>query len=99
MSRCSNGLGLRAANALIKHFKEPERVFDSRRDELEALGIPPEVADHALSAKSLERAEQEWEKAAALGNHLMQRTVAGILAGSSEPAPQDHSRATHVFPP
>jgi len=60
------GLGLRSANTLIKHFKEPERVFDANRDELEALGVPPEVADHVLSAKSAERAEEEWERAAAL---------------------------------
>ena len=39
------GLGLRSANLLIKHFKEPERAFDSTRNELEALGVPPEVAD------------------------------------------------------
>jgi len=25
------GLGLRSANALIKHFKQPESVFDSNR--------------------------------------------------------------------
>ena len=65
------GLGLRSANALIKHFKQPERVFDSRRGELEALGVPPEVADHALSPKSLERAGEEWEKAAALGVEIV----------------------------
>ncbi|PYS40518.1 MAG: hypothetical protein DMG14_10270 [Acidobacteria bacterium] len=57
------GLGLRSANILIKHFKQPERVFDSNRDELEALGVPPEVADDVLSPKSAERAEAEWERA------------------------------------
>ena len=65
------GLGLRSANTLIKHFKHPERVFDSTRAELEALGVPPEVADHALSSKSAERAEQEWERAAALGVEIV----------------------------
>ena len=65
------GLGLRSANTLIKHFKQPERVFDSTRAELEALGVPPEVADHALSSKSAERAEQEWERAAALGVEIV----------------------------
>src|SRR5262245_50651177 len=33
------GLGLRSANILIKHFKEPERALDSSRHELEALGV------------------------------------------------------------
>jgi DNA processing protein len=61
------GLGLRSANILIKHFKQPERVFDSRREELEALGIPPEVADDVLSSKSEERAKAEWERAQVLG--------------------------------
>ncbi len=65
------GLGLRAANALIRHFKDPARVFDSNRDELEALGIPPEVADDALSEKSAERAENEREKADKLGIRII----------------------------
>src|SRR2546425_2309245 len=61
------GLGLRSANALIKHFKKPECVFDSNRAELEALGIPPEIAEDVLSARSAERAEAEWERAEKLG--------------------------------
>jgi DNA processing protein len=61
------GLGLRSANLLIQQFKDPSRVFDSTRGELEALGIPPEVADDLLSPKSADRAEAEWERAAKLG--------------------------------
>jgi DNA processing protein len=61
------GLGLRSANLLINHFKRPERIFDSTRDELEALGVPPEVADDTLSPKSMERAEAEWDKAQRTG--------------------------------
>src|SRR5262245_9363113 len=61
------GLGLRSANTLIKHFKQPERVFDSTRDELEALGVPPDVADDLLSSKSQERAEAEWQGAQTSG--------------------------------
>ena len=57
------GLGLRSANTLIKHFKKPECVFESNRNELETLGIPPEVAEDTLSSKSAERAEVEAEKA------------------------------------
>src|SRR2546426_3603242 len=56
------GLGLRSANGLIKHFKEPERVFQATTDELEALDIPPEIAEDILSPKSAERAEIEAEK-------------------------------------
>jgi DNA processing protein len=61
------GLGLRSANTLIKHFKQSECIFDARREEIEALGVPPEVADDLLSPKSLERAEAEAERAAKLG--------------------------------
>jgi DNA processing protein len=61
------GLGLRSANLLIQHFKEPARVFESGRQELETLGIPPEVADDLLSPKSEERAVAEWERGQSLG--------------------------------
>jgi len=61
------GLGLRSANLLIKHFKQPERAFDSTRNELEAFGVPPEVRDDVLSPKSEERAEAEWDRAQKLG--------------------------------
>lgn len=61
------GLGLRSANALIKHFKNPEAVFDATRDEVEAVGVPPEVADDLRSSKSSDRMEQEWAKAVELG--------------------------------
>src|SRR5215831_12586811 len=65
------GLGLRSANLLIKHFKTPECVFDSNRDELEALGIPPEIADDILSPHSANRAEAEAEKAAKLNIRIV----------------------------
>src|SRR5216117_317110 len=61
------GLGLRSANALIKQFKKPEQVFEANSDELEAVGIPPEIAEDILSPKSAERAEIEAEKASKLG--------------------------------
>jgi DNA processing protein len=61
------GLGLRSANLLIKHFKTSECVFDSKRSELEALGIPPEVAEDIFSPHSAERADAEAEKAEKLG--------------------------------
>jgi DNA processing protein len=71
------GLGLRSANALIKHFKQPESVFDSNRDELEALGVPPDVADDVLSPRSAERAEAEWERAQQLGVTILDILDAG----------------------
>ena len=61
------GLGLRSANLLIAHFKDPERVFDARHEEIEALGVPPEVIDDLLSPKSRDRADQEWSRALKLG--------------------------------
>ncbi len=61
------GLGLRSANTLIRHFKTSEAVFDSDRAGVEALGIPPEVADDLFSSKSKERAEAEWAAATELG--------------------------------
>src|SRR2546425_2849033 len=68
------GLGLRSANGLIKHFKEPERVFQATTDELEALDIPPEIAEDVLSARSAERAEEEWERAEKLGVRIIDIT-------------------------
>src|SRR5882672_3810583 len=68
------GLGLRSANTLIKHFKDPERVLDSNRNELEAQGVPPEVADAVLSPQSAVRAEEEWARALALGVRIVDIT-------------------------
>jgi DNA processing protein len=61
------GLGLRSANLLIKQFKDPERVFDARDEEIEALGVPPDVIEDLRSRKSVERAEQEWQRGMDLG--------------------------------
>src|SRR3989440_3416174 len=65
------GLGLRSANILIKHFKTADCVFDSNRTELEALGIPPEIVDDMLSARSADRAQAEAEKAQKLGVQII----------------------------
>jgi hypothetical protein len=61
------GLGLRSANVLIKHFKDIAPVFDAKCSELEALGLPPEVADDLLSTRSTDRADREWDRAVQLG--------------------------------
>jgi DNA processing protein len=64
------GLGLRSSNALIRHYKDPKAILDCPRRELEAHGIPAEVADDLLSAKAVERAEAELQRAAELGVDL-----------------------------
>jgi len=65
------GLGLRSANTLIKHFKDPRTVFVARRDEIEALGVPGDVVDALLSSKSADRAKQEWTRAQELGIEIV----------------------------
>jgi DNA processing protein len=65
------GLGLRTANALLLHFRSPEAVLDSRPEELEAQGVPPEVADDLRSSRSAERADEEWQKAESLGVRIV----------------------------
>jgi DNA processing protein len=57
------GLGLKSANTLIKHFRDPRQVFDAGFAEIEAQGVPPDVIADLLSDKSKERAKQEWSKA------------------------------------
>jgi DNA processing protein len=61
------GLGLRSANNLIRHFKSWDKAFEATHNELEQLGVPPEVADDLLSSKSAERADKELKKANDLG--------------------------------
>src|SRR5678815_2495225 len=65
------GLGIRSSNALIRLFKTPEAVLDAGRPQLEASGIPPEVADDLMSPRSQERADQEWKKAENLGVRIL----------------------------
>jgi len=65
------GLGLRSANLLIKEFKQPECVFELSRSDLDAHGIPSEVADDLLSFKSRDRAAAEWDRAEKLGVRIV----------------------------
>ena len=65
------GLGLRSSNALIRQFKTPEAVLDAGLTQLEAAGIPPEVAGDLMSPKSQERAEKEWQLAGSLGIRIL----------------------------
>ncbi len=74
------GLGLKSANTLIRHFKDPRQVFDAGFAEIEAQGVPPDVIGDLLSDKSEERAKQEWGKAQELGI-----TVVDILDAAYPP--------------
>ncbi|HEX4998847.1 MAG TPA: DNA-processing protein DprA [Terriglobia bacterium] len=61
------GLGVRSANALLRHFKSARAVVEAGRGALEQQGIPPDIAEDLAHARSAERVEQELERAAALG--------------------------------
>lgn len=65
------GLGLRSSNALIRFFKDPNRIFEASRAEIEAHGVPPDVVDDLMSKKSVDRAEEEWARAAELGVQIV----------------------------
>jgi DNA processing protein len=66
-----SGLGLRSANALLRHFRAPDAVLDCHREELEAQGLGREVAEDLLSPRAAERAEQEWKRAEQLGARIL----------------------------
>src|SRR5688572_27436032 len=65
------GMGNRTIHSLLSKFRTPNAVFDCRREELEAIGVPPEVADDLLSTRSADRASEEWEKAETLGIRVL----------------------------
>ena len=65
------GLGNRTLNALLCRFRTPEAILAARREELEAQGVPPEVAEDVLSPRSSERAAEEWKKAEDLGIRVL----------------------------
>ena len=43
------GIGNRTIHALLCRFRTPEAILDAGREELEANGVPPEVAEDVLS--------------------------------------------------
>jgi DNA processing protein len=65
------GLGNRTINTLLCRFRTPETIVRSRREELEAHGVPPEVGEDVLSARSADRANEEWVKAESLGIRVL----------------------------
>ena len=65
------GLGNRTIHSLLKSYRTPNAILDCRSDELEANGVPPEVAEDVLSPRSAERASEEWNKAESLGIRIL----------------------------
>jgi DNA processing protein len=65
------GLGNRTIHALLCRFRTPNAILDCRQEELEANGVPPEVAGDVLSPRSAERAAEEWEKTQTLGIRVL----------------------------
>jgi methionyl-tRNA formyltransferase len=60
----------------------------------EGLDTGPVYACEKTPIDPDETVQQLSERLAMLGDDLMKRTVASILAGTLEPVPQDHARAT-----
>ena len=65
------GMGNRTITALLHRFRTPAGILDCRQDELEANGVPPDVAEDLLSARSADRAGAEWKKAESLGIRIL----------------------------
>jgi DNA processing protein len=65
------GMGNRTIHALLGRFRTPNAILDCRQDELEANGVPPEVAEDVLSSRSAERSSEEWERAQTLGIRIL----------------------------
>jgi DNA processing protein len=65
------GMGNRTINALLCRFRTPAAILDCRQDELEANGVPSDIAEDLLSARSADRAGEEWQKAQSLGIRIL----------------------------
>ncbi|MDT4968429.1 MAG: processing protein [Acidobacteriota bacterium] len=61
------GIGPRAAAKLLERFGGAEAVFEATRAELEALRLPPEAVESIRAREFFEKAEQELERARAIG--------------------------------
>src|SRR5688572_29161285 len=65
------GMGNRTIHALLSRLRTPTAILDCRQEELEANGVPPEVAEDLLSPRSADRASEEWKKAETLGIRVL----------------------------
>ena len=65
------GMGNRTINSLLCRFRTPAAILDCRQDELEANGVPPDIAEDLRSPRSAQRAAEEWKKAESLGIRIL----------------------------
>ena len=65
------GMGNRTIHALLCRFRTPAAILDCRQDELEANGVPSDIAEDLLSARAADRAGEEWKKAESLGIRIL----------------------------
>ena len=65
------GLGNRTIHALLSRFRTPGAILDCGRQELEAHGVPPDVADDLVSSRSEDRSLSEWQRAESLGIRIL----------------------------
>jgi DNA processing protein len=65
------GMGNRTINTLLCRFRTPAAILDCRQEELEANGVPSDIAEDVLSPRSADRAGEEWKKADSLGIRIL----------------------------
>jgi DNA processing protein len=65
------GMGNRTINSLLCRFRTPSAILDCRQEELEAQGVPTDIAEDVLSSRSEDRASAEWKKAESLGIRIL----------------------------
>ena len=65
------GIGPRAATKLLESFGSAERVFGSRRRELEALRLRPETVDSIIARDTFDKAAEEINRVRELGADVL----------------------------
>jgi DNA processing protein len=65
------GLGNRTIHSLLSRFRMPGAILDCPHDQLEAHGVPPDVAEDLLSSGSEDRELAEWQRAESLGIRIL----------------------------
>ena len=66
-----NGLGLRTLRTLLSEIPEPEDILTLTPADLTEKSVPHKIARDLLSSQAQDRAEQEWERACALGIQII----------------------------
>jgi DNA processing protein len=67
------GIGVRSAHKLVEHFGSPQRAYMASLTELEACGVPAQVAQAIFAQAGLKEAERVMEAAAKFGCKLLSR--------------------------